>query len=561
MDVELPNGTVIEGVPDGWNKAQLTNYLVSKGKGSMLASPEDVAMADPSKGGLPFRPLGINTGITMPEGVSNFTAGGGKAGYDLARGAGQMAGMVSNQDVAQSRAQDAPLMKTGAGMAGNVVGNIAALAPTAFIPGANTYIGAALMGAGAGALSPTVEGESRLLNARNGAALGMAGQGVGNVLGRVIRPVNNSLTPAEQNLASVAARENIPLRAGQATGSRPLQLAESVMENLPLTSASQLAGKRAQQEAYNRAVLAKAGIAADTANPAVLVAQKANVGGQLGDIAERNTLNFSAPVLPKSGSYAPGSVVDRLSDIVDDAGKHLPSATTGQIAGYVDQILAQVGKTGEMSGTNYQGWREPLRALAKKGDETSRYYGQIRSTLDDAFKAQLQGADATAFRDLSRQYGNVKTIAQAMGGAGAGTKIGNISPAQLEAALTQSIGKEGKALGRGDLNELVGVGRKFVSEQLPDSFSAQRLAMQSLLTGGAPLAGGVYGVLTGQNPVETAAYGAALGLGGLASPRLAQALMNTKTGQAYLTKGMANLTPAGRERLSAALRTYAVAKR
>src|SRR3990167_6280115 len=61
-------------------------------------------------------------------GIQKFNAGMGKAFTDIGQGAQQMVGMgPSAQEVQDRRALDNPLMKTGAGMAGNVSGNIAML--------------------------------------------------------------------------------------------------------------------------------------------------------------------------------------------------------------------------------------------------------------------------------------------------------------------------------------------------------------------------------------------------------------------------------------------------
>lgn len=66
-----------------------------------------------------------------------FAAGAGKAITDTGRGLGQMVGAVSREDVADSRALDASLMNTGAGMTGNVAGNIGmALMPGGVVAGA-----------------------------------------------------------------------------------------------------------------------------------------------------------------------------------------------------------------------------------------------------------------------------------------------------------------------------------------------------------------------------------------------------------------------------------------
>lgn len=52
-------------------------------------------------------------------------AGMGKAVADTGRGVGQLVGMVSRDDVAKAREQDAPLMKTGGGITGDIAGNVA----------------------------------------------------------------------------------------------------------------------------------------------------------------------------------------------------------------------------------------------------------------------------------------------------------------------------------------------------------------------------------------------------------------------------------------------------
>lgn len=106
------------------------------------------------------------------SGGKKFLAGIGKAMVDIGRGAGQMVGAVSQEDIDRARELDKPLMETGAGMAGNVAGNIAATLPTAFIPGVNTITGGAATGAVLGALQPAGTGESRLNNAIAGGAVG-----------------------------------------------------------------------------------------------------------------------------------------------------------------------------------------------------------------------------------------------------------------------------------------------------------------------------------------------------------------------------------------------------
>lgn len=473
-------------------------------------------------------------------------AGAGKAFNDLKLGVRQLAGDKSaNSDVAEARNLEKPLMNTKAGIAGNIGGNIAALAPTAFIPGANTYTGAAAIGGLAGLLTPTTQDESKLQNTLMGAAAGAAGKGIGDAVGRVIRPVQPKLAPGAETLVNEATSEGIPLRASQVTGSKPLAITESVLENLPFTSKEQLAQKAAQKEAFNRAVLSRAGIEANQATPEVLAAQKAALGSQFEDIASKNAIDFNK-----------GGVTTKLADIADEASRRL--SHPGPITNTVDDILKDVKPNGLLDGTKYQGWRETLRRMSNGNDTQAHYASQIKKTLDQAFNSQISGADAKAWSEASRQYGNLKTILKAMGGPGLETGVSNISPAQLSSAVTNTVGREGKALGRGDLNTLSKVGRAFISENLPDSGTAQRQFYQNLLTGN--VAGAIPGAAIGyhENGPEGAVMGAGIGAATmLAGPKLAQALLNSKAGQAYMTKGLLPLTPAYRQLLSQALRTGA----
>lgn len=89
----------------------------------------------------------------------------------------------------QARELEAPLMKTGAGRAGNVAGTAALMVPTALVPGANTLGGAAMIG-GVTAAATTPGG----IKERGRAALGGAiGGPVGIALGRGVAAGSRAL--------------------------------------------------------------------------------------------------------------------------------------------------------------------------------------------------------------------------------------------------------------------------------------------------------------------------------------------------------------------------------
>jgi len=135
------------------------------------------------------------------SGFDKFAAGMGKAMVDTARGVGQVAAGVADfvaprqltlsnlvtgekpvsrveqmrRDVAESRRLDAPLMNTGAGLAGNIVGNVAPMVAAApLMPAAATIRGGAAIGSLMGAIQPSVSTGETVGNTLLGGAAGAA---------------------------------------------------------------------------------------------------------------------------------------------------------------------------------------------------------------------------------------------------------------------------------------------------------------------------------------------------------------------------------------------------
>lgn len=149
-----PTGTTAQNVAAGAGKAVVnTGRGISQRSAEFLASP----LAPPlvRLGGMALEALGLSPRKGAQEAVAATQ---------------------------ESRKLDAPLMETGGGMTGNILGNAALLAPTALIPGSNTVAGAAAVGFGAGAVQPTVNDKELLANTALGAAGGAAGQAVANKL-------------------------------------------------------------------------------------------------------------------------------------------------------------------------------------------------------------------------------------------------------------------------------------------------------------------------------------------------------------------------------------------
>lgn len=139
----------------------------------------------------------------------NLLIGVGKGMTDIVQGGKQLLGMTTPEEVSRKRQLDADIMNTVGGQVGNVIGQAALLAPAMLVPGAAGYGGAAAIGAGAGALQPVTEDESRLNNMVMGAAGGVVGQKVGNVVGNKISQTvaNNALRKSQRATADATLKQ------------------------------------------------------------------------------------------------------------------------------------------------------------------------------------------------------------------------------------------------------------------------------------------------------------------------------------------------------------------
>lgn len=148
------------------------------------------------------------------NGAELFFAGMGKSLYDTGRGIGNLVGMVSDDEIRQSRELDAGLMDSGAAMAGNIVGHAGQfIAPaglalsgakgltalpklaSALSKGGSAMLNpqslkiAAGTGAGYNAIQPATSGGERALNT----GMGFLGGGLGLYAGRALQGATQGL--------------------------------------------------------------------------------------------------------------------------------------------------------------------------------------------------------------------------------------------------------------------------------------------------------------------------------------------------------------------------------
>lgn len=194
---------------------------------------------------------------TIPEpypttNLEKFMGGMGKGFVDIGRGIGQRVGLVSPQEIEESRKLDEPLMKSTAGKIGHFAGSVL---PWMAIPGGaptsllgRIGVGAAT-GAGMGLIQPTTEKESPLLNVATGTALGgilpVGLAGISKVYGAIKEPVKGAT-------AELGRKFGIRTTLGEVTGHPMVQRMESWLEEIPVIGLKKFRDK--QQDETKQAV-------------------------------------------------------------------------------------------------------------------------------------------------------------------------------------------------------------------------------------------------------------------------------------------------------------------
>lgn len=391
----------------------------------------------------------------IKSGGDNVLAGIGKAYMDIGRGAQQLVGSKSREEIDESRHLDRHLMNTKGGIGGNIAGNVAIASPAMFVPGANTYVGSALIGGGFGALQPVGTGDSRLSNAALGVGGGLAGRYIGGKIGDWAAGGRQSPMSSEAQAAARAAAEggesgaqssvsgsvNARLAGGgsgfgsvgddasaslsraqaailargkelgmrqtpgNATGSKALQQFEAKLQSQPMTSGPFHAIDDANQKALNREVAASIGEAADTVDNVVLE----RASSRLNNVFESAKDEVARPIDAKSflGFYS--GIKDELrgigtaargfdeNDLVNDLVKLAKSGSaTGK---QLQPLTSKLGKAAYREMTTQSGDRELGQALYR----TKEY-------VDDLLESGMTGKQATRFNQARGQYRNLMNI-------------------------------------------------------------------------------------------------------------------------------------------------------
>lgn len=433
------------------------------------------------------------------SGMQKFLAGVGKGMVDVGRGAGQMLGLVSQQEIDQAKARDAALMKTGAGIAGNVVGNMATIAPLMLVPGANTVAGAGAVGAVSGALQPTASNEDRVKNMLAGGIGGAVGQGAVNFLGKALKP------EVAKNVQTILDAKITPT-PGQIKGGWIGKI-ESAAESIPWVGEGITNAKTRAIHQFNKAALDKAlePIGASTTtigHEGIVQARKAVEAAYDTAIELVPRVDFgddTAKVLVAAGQEAPESFFGAIAKI-KEMGKTLKPDYRKQLNNLIDEnLLKKMTPEKTMSGEAAMTAKNEFARMAREFRKGNVSFDdrQIASALD-AVKEEILGAvqrmEPTA-KEVIKKADAAHALLMRVEDAATKGVDGIFTPAQLGQSVKKldlSLRKKGVSQGAALMQDLSNAGRDVLGSNLPNSGTADRMmgahAINALVAG---LGGGI----------------------------------------------------------------------
>lgn len=427
-------------------------------------------------------------------GVSDFFAGVGKSVYDTGRGIGQLAGAVSDEDVARSRQLDAPLMESGAGVLGtaggmvaqlvgpgaavkgvgslaqganlmrtaqgaqelgslNAVANAANVAQRALLP--TTAKGAATQGAVIGGLQPATSGGERFANTAFGAGGAFAGAKVGDAIAGLARPPAPMVAPQTASAVRAAREAGYVLPPGEVRPTGLTHVVEGLSGKQQLGQAASTKNQKVTNQLARRAL----GVGDDVPlSHETLDAIRAEAGKAYEAIG-------SAGMMQTDATYK--ATLQNIAKKYDTAAQAFPDANRPTIATAVKGLdVPEFDAAGGIAQIKIL--REDADKAFRAGDSAQgRAFSEASKALERVIERNLaaQGKQdlLAAFTGARETIAKTYTVQKALN-----PETGNVS-AQALAALR----KQRKPLS-GDLKTVARVGGAFpkATQTLKDPYRA-----------------------------------------------------------------------------------------
>lgn len=443
MDVTLPNGVVIRGVPDNVTKEQIKQRAIAAG----LAKEEDFPSAPKAQEGAIQSGflMGLKDPLTagaqlLPRGLELVTSAGGMAPNVVSQFFGREAARVDEMAKTEEQAYQEARKARGeegfdiARLGGNVLNpaNIAVgLRAGQAVGGVSKARQAVAGGAATGVLQPVVSEDSfteeKAGQAVGGAVGGALGSAAATVIGKAANPL---ISKAEQTMKDLG----IQMTPGQILGGQYKDV-ERFAEVVPLVGSYISNAKERAVFQFNKGVINSALKKVNSELPADVIGRDA--------VQEANNIidRKYDEVLSKIKFSMTSDTYSDAVKAVNKAG--LNPSQRAEVVSKLDNIVLQNFRTSaRIDGQTYKGIESDLRkeALSYKNSATKaeRDIGDALFDVLETMKKNLRRQNpeqTSALRRVDNAYGDIAVMRTAAANSGAANGV--FTPKQYSTAVRQ----------------------------------------------------------------------------------------------------------------------------
>lgn len=381
-----------------------------------------------------------------------------------------MPGGILGLNARQQQAEQAMSKTRTPGGIGRFAGEVVGTAPTMF----------------AGPLAAGAMSGGLLTDKKD--AGGIAGDvAFGGVAGKLgdaaMRGVGGLIGPKLDDAVKFLAKEGVPMTPGQLAGGA-LKSVEDAMTGTPLLGDMIKGGQRRSVEGLNRAAVER------SLRPLGLKLPKEIPTGHDAVAFAQDALSDAfTDVLPKLTLRTDKQFADALKTIDVST---LSAPAKARLKNILKvQVADRLGKG--VTGEQFKAAESQLRTIssnfAKSGNYDDQTTGAILKDVLSEIRemaARQNPKDAATLRAINEGYANLVRVEKAAASANEGI----FSVPQLRTAARQGGSRKGNARGTSLLQDLAEAGQKVLPSKVPDSGTASRLMVNTLLGGGGLAAAG-----------------------------------------------------------------------
>lgn len=422
---------------------------------------------NPGGSGMPYGP------VTEMSGPKRYAAGLGMNMTNIARGLGNMVGLVSDQDIKDARELDRQLAETPGGAAGDLTGDIITNLPLT--------MGATMGVSRLGKVGAMIAGNPIARGALEGAVQGgvtaqpgqrLKGAGFGAVAGATLpalvgggRAVATGVGATPEARALMA--QGVDLTPGQMNPKGVANQLESDWQSVPFIGPRIQAARKQAENQYKQALIR------ESAAPNSQIANNSDLSAMLDDAYKSFDTEYDKvkgfplvlqkgkPVIVNQGSNTP--LANAFSQIVSNKGVLASDQTRSTVGGWLDnQLTKPIKESGDLLSVRSQ-IRAQIRSI-KGGTQddlaTRELLALAEQAVTHSLESQLPPDAMQLLKAADAQYGKYKIVENAVGKGG----DKEFTPFQASKAVREATDKSAYARGGGRLRDLTAAGASTFSD-------------------------------------------------------------------------------------------------